>query len=68
MAQRLPMLWSVSGRWETGCVELLGAVMPHMVEALERHGELKVTADVRRALLEISPATIDRLISSHRRR
>jgi hypothetical protein len=38
------------------------------VEALERHGELVVTAEVRSLLLEISPASIDRLLARHRRR
>jgi len=50
------------------CGKLLAAVMPEMVEALERHGELKLTVEVRSLLLEISPASIDRLLSRHRRR
>jgi hypothetical protein len=50
------------------CGKLLAAVMPQLVEALERHGELKVTTAVRDLLLEISPASIDRVLSRHRRR
>lgn len=50
------------------CGKLLAAVMPQLVEALERHEELKVTPEVRALLLEISPASIDRLLSRHRGR
>lgn len=65
VGQALVSIWEVGDRM---CGKLLGAVMAQLVEALERHGELQLTADVREALLEISPATIDRLISRHRRR
>lgn len=57
--------------WEAGdrmCGKLLAAVMLHLVEALERHKELVVTPEVRVLLLEISPASIDRVLSRHRRR
>lgn len=57
--------------WEAGdrmCGKLLAAVMKDLVEALERHGELQVPAAVRALLLEISPSSIDRLLSRHRRR
>lgn len=57
--------------WEVGdrmCGKLLAAVMPQLVEALERFGELKLTPAVRALLLEISAASIDRLLSRHRRR
>ena len=39
-----------------------------MIPALERHGELKVKAEVRRKLLAMSPATIDRLLAGERKR
>ena len=42
--------------------------MRELIEALERHGELKLSAETRALLLEISPASIDRLLSRHRRR
>ena len=51
--------------WETGdrmCGKLLVAVMPTIVSALERHGELKVHAQVRELLLSMSASTIDRLL------
>ncbi len=57
--------------WEVGdrmCGKLLAAVMADLVEALERHGELVLMPEVRERLLEISPASIDRLLSRHRRR
>jgi len=51
--------------WETGdrmCGKLLVAVMPSIVAALERHGELLVQAKVRELLLSMSASTIDRLL------
>ena len=57
--------------WEAGdrmCGKLLAAVMVNLLEAMERHGELVVTPAVRSLLLTISPSSIDRLLSRHRRR
>jgi hypothetical protein len=65
VAETLVKLWQVSDRM---CGKLLAAVMRDLVEALERHGELSVTPQLRVDLLAISPATIDRLLSRHRRR
>ena len=65
VTEALVRVWEVGDRM---CGKLLAAVMPEMLEALERHGELKLTAEVRSLLLEISPASIDRLLSRHRRR
>jgi len=48
------------------CGKLLAAVMPDLLSALERHGELKVSPEVRELLLTVSPSTIDRLL--HRQR
>ena len=51
--------------WETGdrmCGKLLVAVMPTIVSALERHGELKASAAVKELLLSMSASTIDRLL------
>ncbi len=56
--------------WEAGdrmCGKLLAAVLPALVEGLERHGELKLAAEVREALLSMSAATIDRLLRGSRR-
>ncbi len=42
--------------------------MAEMVAALERHGELELTGEVRAKLLTISPATIDRRLATDRAR
>lgn len=65
VTQALVKVWQVGDRM---CGKLLAAVMPSLVEALERHGELVVRPEVRSLLLEISPASIDRLLGRHRRR
>ncbi len=57
--------------WETGdrmCGKLLAAVMADLVASLERHGELKLTAEVREQLLSMSSSTIDRLLRRQHRR
>jgi hypothetical protein len=46
----------------------LGPFMAEIVEVLERHGELAVSAAVRDKLLHISSATIDRLLAPERAR
>ena len=51
--------------WETGdrmCGKLLAAVLPNILSALERHGELKLQDEVRALLLSMSASTIDRLL------
>ena len=64
VAEALVKVWEVGDRM---CSKLLVAVMPDLVAALERHGELNVAADVRADLLEVSAASIDRLLRRHRR-
>lgn len=57
--------------WEAGdrmCGKLLVGVAEVLVSGLERHGELRLTAAVREALLSISAATIDRRLAGWRRR
>jgi hypothetical protein len=65
VTEALVKVWDVGDRM---CGKLLVAVMAQLVEALERHDELQLTPTVRTALLEISAASIDRLLSRHRRR
>ena len=51
--------------WEVGdrmCGKLLAAVMPDLLTALERHGELQVGEEARGLLLSMSASTIDRLL------
>lgn len=55
--------------WEVGdrmCGKLLAAVMPDLLAALERHGEVQVSPEVRALLLQVSPSTIDRLLRKTR--
>ena len=63
VAQALVKLWEVGDRM---CGKLLASVVPDLLDALERHGELKVSPDVRALLLQVSPCTIDRLLGRHR--
>jgi hypothetical protein len=65
VTEALVKIWEVGDRM---CGKLLVAVMPELVEGLERHGELLVPPTVRSRLVEISAASIDRLLSRHRRR
>jgi hypothetical protein len=56
--------------WEAGdrmCGKLLVGAMPSLLEALERHGELRPGAAEKEALLAMSAATIDRLLRPARR-
>jgi hypothetical protein len=50
------------------CGKRLAAALPETVAALERHGELKVPAEVRQKLCRISAATIDRLLAPEKKR
>lgn len=52
--------------WEAAdriCGKRLKAVMPDFVVALERHGHLNLDSEVRKRLLAVSAATIDRLLA-----
>jgi hypothetical protein len=48
------------------CGKRLVPIMAALVEALERHGELKLDPDTRHLLLALSPATADRLLKRTR--
>ena len=63
VAAALVKLWGVGDRM---CGKLLAAVMPDLLAALERHGELELCSEVRALLLQASPSTIDRLLRRHR--
>lgn len=55
--------------WESAdriCGKRLKALMPTMVEALERHGHLALGPELRELLLSVSPSTIDRLLAPQR--
>jgi hypothetical protein len=63
VAAALVKVWEVGDRM---CGKLLAAVMPDLLAALERHGELQVSPEVRALLLQVSPSTIDRLLCKTR--
>jgi Integrase core domain len=58
-------LWKLLD-WPAG--KRLAAALPGLVEALERHGELSLRPQVRRQVLSISAATIDRVLAPERQR
>jgi hypothetical protein len=70
-SEAIVVLWEASDRV---CGKRLKALIPVLVDALERHGHLKLEAAVRDAVLAMSAATIDRRLkpirarSGHRRR
>jgi hypothetical protein len=61
----LRVVWAVL---DYSCGKRLAAVMADTVEALERHGELELEPSVRRGLLAMSAATIDRRLAPDRKR
>lgn len=65
VAAALKTLWEASDR---ACSKRLVPFLPTLLDALERHGRIAATPEVREALLEISPATADRLLAPHRKR
>jgi hypothetical protein len=60
----LELLWEAS---DYLCSKRLAPFLPELIETLERHDEIRLSADQRAALVKISPATIDRLLHSVRR-
>jgi len=52
-------LWEVANRI---CSKRLVPFLPALIEAVEGHGHLDLSAEVREKLLSISPATVDRLL------
>jgi len=56
-------LWELSGEL---CSKRLGPFLSEFMDVLERNGELKLRPEVKELLRHISPATIDRLLSTHR--
>ena len=61
--QALVVLWEASDRL---CGKRLKAMLPVLVDALERHGHLVLDDELRGLLLAVSPATIDRLLAPTR--
>jgi hypothetical protein len=59
----LTILWEAADRI---CGKRLKEAIPTLVEAMERHGYLQLDAEVRRRVLAMSPATMDRLLKPAR--
>lgn len=62
--QVLTTVWEASNRI---CSKRLVPFLPHLVESLERHGHLSMPPDIRSLLLNISAATVDRLLKPERK-
>lgn len=58
-------VWEASGHL---CSTRLVPFLPDLLAALERHGEIEVSAQERALLLELSAATGDRLLAARRRK
>jgi hypothetical protein len=65
LLEPLKRIWAVMGG---ACGKRMAPFMAEIVDALHRHGELELTEEVRTKLLGASAATLDRLLSSERRR
>jgi len=57
--EALTVLWEVSDRI---CGKRLKAILPELLDAMERHGHLSLDPGVKRRVLRASAATIDRLL------
>ena len=56
----LILIWEAADRI---CGKRLKAALPTLIGAMEKHGHLKQDAEVRKNVLAVSPATIDRLLA-----
>jgi hypothetical protein len=61
--EALTIVWEAADRI---CGKRLRQVIAMLVDAMERHGHLKLDADVRESLLSMSAATMDRLLTTVR--
>lgn len=61
--QSLIVLWEAGDRV---CGKRLKALIPLLIEAMEKHGHLRMHSSVKTQLLQVSAATIDRLLSPAR--
>jgi hypothetical protein len=57
--QALALLWEAADRI---CGKRLKALLPVLIASMERHGHLRLDPAVRSAVLDVSAATIDRLL------
>ena len=61
--EALIVIWEASDRI---CGKRLKALAPILVEAMERHGHLRLAPEVRASLLRMSAATMDRVLRAIR--
>ena len=61
----LTVMWEASDRI---CGKRLKAIIPELLNAMERHGHLSLDPEVRSRVLRVSAATIDRLLKPIRSR
>jgi hypothetical protein len=61
--QALTILWEAADRV---CGKRLKALLPTLIEAMQRHGHLDLDPKVHEALLQVSAATIDRALADAR--
>ena len=61
--QALTMLWEAADRV---CGKRLKALLPVLVDAMERHGHLDMDPVIRSKVLQVSAATIDRMLAAAR--
>ncbi len=59
----LPTVWEACGHI---CSKRLAPFLPEIVAVLKHHGELRIRSETERLLPRITPATIDRLLQTHR--
>ncbi len=62
MRAALIVIWEASDQI---CDKRPRPLVPFLIAAMERHGHLQLVPDVRRGLLAISAATIDRALARH---
>lgn len=63
--EALIVVWEASDRI---CSKRLKAILPDFVEAMERHGHIKLDPELRHRLLLVSASTIDRLLADIRQK
>jgi len=64
VVQALKMAWEATDRL---CSRRLHPFLPELIRVLRQHGERTMTAEIEAQLCQMSPSTIDRLLSPYRR-
>ena len=63
MREALALFWEASDR---ACGKRLRAMLPVLVTAMERHGHIDLSPEIRNGVLDMSAATIDRVLHAVR--